>query len=67
MTMTLKAARVNKNLTQVEAAELLGISKDTLYNYENGRSFPNVQVIKKMEEVYGLSYNDINFLPNNNG
>lgn len=67
MTMTLKAARVNKNLTQVEAAELLGISKDTLYNYENGRSFPNVQVIKKMEEVYGLSYNDINFLLNNNG
>ncbi len=66
MTMTLKAARVNKNLTQVEAAELLGISKDTLYNYENGRSLPNVQVIKKMEEVYQLSYNDINFFPSNN-
>jgi len=63
MTMTLKAARVNINLTQVQAAELLGISKDTLYNYENGRSYPNVQIIKKIEEVYGLSYNDINFLP----
>jgi len=67
MTMTLKAARVNRNLTQVEAAEKLGVSKDTLWNYENGRSYPNVQIIKKMEELYKLSYNDINFLPDNNG
>ena len=67
MTMTLKAARVNKNLTQIEAAEILGISKDTLYNYESGRSFPNVQIIKKMEELYELSYDNINFLPKNNG
>lgn len=67
MSITLKAARVNKNLTQVEAAKLLGISKDSLWNYENGRSFPDVRVIKKMEEVYELSYSDINFLPNDNG
>ena len=67
MAITLKAARVNKNLTQTQAAELLGISKDSLWNYENGRSFPNVLVIKKMEEVYGIGYNDIIFLPQNNG
>lgn len=67
MKLTLKAARVNKNLTQIEAAEMLGLSVDTLYNYENGRSFPNVQVIKRMESLYGLSYNDINFMPNFNG
>jgi len=67
MTMTLKAARVNKNLTQIEAAEILGISKDTLYNYESGRSFPNVQIIKRMEELYELSYDNINFLPKDNG
>lgn len=67
MLITLKAARVNKNLTQKQAAEKLGISKDSLWNYENGRSFPDIRIIKKMEELYGLSYNDINFLPMNNG
>ena len=62
MAITLKAARVNKNLTQEEAAKLLGISKDSLWNYENGRSFPDVRVVKKMEEVYGLSYDNLIFL-----
>lgn len=67
LAITLKAARVNKNLTQAEAAKLLGISKDSLWNYENGRSFPDVRVVKKMEEVYELSYDNLIFLPNNNG
>lgn len=67
MAITLKAARVNKNLTQEEAAKLLGISKDSLWNYENGRSFPDVRVVKKMEEVYGLSYDNLIFLPKDNG
>lgn len=67
MAMTLKAARVNQGLTQRQAAELLGISPDTLSNYENGRSYPDVKVIRKIEEVYQLSYNDLIFLPNNNG
>lgn len=67
MAITLKAARVNKNLTQVEAAKLLGVSKDSLWNYENGRSFPDVRVVKKMEEVYGISYDNLIFLPRDNG
>lgn len=66
MAITLKAARVNKSLTQKEAAELLGISADALWNYENYRSFPNAKVIKKMIEVYGISYDNLIFLPTNN-
>ena len=67
MEITIKAARVNKDLTQAEAAKLLGVSKDSLWNYENGRSFPDVRVVKKMEEVYEMSYDNLIFLPNNNG
>lgn len=62
MGVTLKAARVNKNLTQKKAAALLGISVETLINYEKGLSFPNVPVIKKMEKLYEVHYSDINFL-----
>lgn len=61
MSLTLKACRVNKNLTQTEAANALGIRKETLANYEAARTFPDVPTIKKMEELYGVQYSDINF------
>lgn len=61
MSITLKAARVNKELTQTEAAKMLGIAVDTLRQYEAGNTFPDVPMIKKIEELYNVSYNDINF------
>lgn len=67
MPVTLKSARVNKNLTQVEAAKLIGVTVDTLSNYERGKSYPDVPIIQRMEEVYGVSYSDIIFLPKNYG
>jgi len=63
MTITLKAARVNKKLTQQKAALLLGISVDTLSNYERGKRFPDVPIIKKIENLYETSYDSIIFLP----
>lgn len=61
MKLTLKAIRTNKNLTQEEAAKKIGISVETLGNYERGITFPDVPTIKKIEEVYGVNYNNINF------
>lgn len=63
MQLTLKAARKNKNLNQEEAAKLIGISVETLHNYENQKTFPDVPIIKKIEDVYGVKYEDIIFLP----
>lgn len=65
MAMTLKAARINVNLKQEDAAKALGITQDTLSNWENGKTFPNVPQIKKIEELYGLPYSEIIFLVNN--
>lgn len=65
MPITLKAARMNKGYDQNEAAKLIGVSADTLSNYERGKTFPDVPIIKKIEEVYGVNYNDIKFLPDN--
>lgn len=64
MQITLKAARVNAAMTQKEAAEKLGIPQRTLWNYEKGKSFPNVPMIVKIENLYGVKYEDIIFLPN---
>lgn len=65
MEITLKAARANANMNRVEAAKKLGVSVDTLFNWENGRTFPNVPQIKRIEDVYGVEYRDIIFCPNN--
>lgn len=61
--ITLVAARVNAGLTQEEAAKRLGLNVGTLRNYEKGTSFPDVPMIKKIEELYGVSYNDLIFVP----
>lgn len=63
--MTLEAARRNVKLTQKEAAEQLGVSNGTLCNWEKGVSFPDVPQIEKICELYGVSYDDLIFLPNN--
>lgn len=65
MPITLKAARMNKGYNQEEAAKLIGVSSDTLSNYERGKSFPDVPVIKMIEKVYEVKYDDIIFLLNN--
>ena len=51
--LTLKTARERKGYTQGEAAKLIGVSPDTLSNYERG----------KIEEVYGVPYERLIFLP----
>ncbi len=52
--ITLKAARVNKGMTQMEAAKKLGVSKSTLQNYESGNTIPNWDMVRRIEELYGF-------------
>ena len=67
MGLTLKALRINKGLDQKTAAEILGIAPETISKWEQGKTFPNVPQITKIEELYSVSYSDINFLPSNVG
>ena len=66
MSITLKAARVNKGLTQKQAAESLGVTAEVVGNWERGITFPKVPMIQKIEQLYGVSYSDLIFLPSNN-
>lgn len=63
MKLSLKTAREIKGLKQAEAAELIGVSTDTLGNYERGKSYPDIPVLRKIEEVYGVPYDRLIFLP----
>lgn len=61
MALTLKACRVNKNLTQVEASKLIGVTKETLSNWEQEKSYPSIKHIEKLLDVYGVAFDDVNF------
>ena len=63
MKVTLKVAREINGYTQAEAAEKLGISTDTLRSYERGKSYPDIPILRKIEGIYGIKYDNIIFLP----
>ena len=63
MQISLKAARVNANLTQAEAAKALKTNIQSLVNYESGKVMPNVEMVKRMMDVYGIPFDEINFYP----
>lgn len=63
---TLRTARDRLGLSQKEAAEKIGISIDALSKYERGKTFPNIPVLKRIEQVYGVEYSQLIFLSNNN-
>lgn len=65
MKWTLKAIRINLGLTQMKMAEKLGVSKETYLNYENYKTYPDVNIVKKIIEISKVDFNDIIFLPNN--
>lgn len=60
---TLRTARERRKLTQEEAAKIIGISTDTLGNYERGKSYPDIPVLRRIEEVYNTPYEQLIFLP----
>lgn len=61
MIISMKAARVNANMTQFEASKKLNISKSTLANYEKGASIPGMKMGEKIAELYGVPVDKIKF------
>ena len=51
----IKAARMGKRLTQEQVAELLGVSRQTVSNWENEKSYPDIISVIKMSECYEVS------------
>ena len=60
--ISLKAARVNAGLTQVEAAKKLGKSPNTIILWENGTIAPDRANLYLLADIYGISVDNI-FLP----
>ena len=62
MKITLKALRVNRNMTQEAAAKALNVTSRTLQNWEDYKTFPNGPQLVRICDLYGCELKDI-FLP----
>ena len=63
--ISLKAARVNAGLTQEQAADRIGIARQTLVNYETGKTFPDIKTLRRIADVYGIDKDRISFFADN--
>lgn len=55
----IKNARIKNEYTQEQVAENLLVSRQTISNWENGKSLPDIVSIIRMSELYGLSLDEL--------
>ena len=55
----LKDARQGKELTQEAVAKEIGVSRQSLSNWENDRTYPDLASVLKLSDLYGLSLDDL--------
>ena len=51
----IKNARIDAQLTQEQVAEALGVSRQTMSNWENGKTYPDIVSVIKMSDLYAIS------------
>ena len=56
---TIKLYRENKRMTQNEVADILNVSPATISKYESGALEPNIESIKKLAELFGISIDEL--------
>ena len=55
----LKEARMNSGLTQEQAAEKLMVTRQTISNWENEKSLPDIISVINMSDLYQISLDDL--------
>ncbi len=51
----IRNARTDANLSQERAAEALGVSRQTISNWETGKSYPDIISVIRMSDLYSVS------------
>lgn len=55
----IRNARMERDYTQEQVAEHLLVSRQTISNWENGKSLPDIISIIRMSELYGVSIDEL--------
>jgi DNA-binding XRE family transcriptional regulator len=61
MQISLKAARVNKDITQEEFAKAVGVNRKTVASWELGKTKPNTGKIDQICNVLNVRYDDLDW------
>ncbi len=51
--------RKRLNMTQAELAARLGVSQETIANYEAGRREPSIDIVAAMARIFGITVDDL--------
>lgn len=51
----IKVLRKNRGYTQQQLADLLGVQRATISNYEIGRRSPHIKELQKLAEILGVN------------
>lgn len=51
----IKDARLQKNITQEDLAEYLGVTRQTISSWETGKSYPDIISVIKMSDIFDIS------------
>ena len=57
--MKLKDARIQAGLTQEQVAEKIMVSRQTISNWENGKSLPDIVIIMNLSNLYQISIDEL--------
>lgn len=55
----LRVARQQHQLSQEQIAEMLGVSRQTISNWETSRSYPDIERVMRLAEIYHLSLDEL--------
>ena len=55
----LKSARKKCGLTQEKAAETVGVSRQTISNWENEKSYPDIVSVIRLSSLYSVSLDEL--------
>ncbi len=55
----IRKARSDAKLTQDDVAESIYVSRQTISNWENGKSYPDIVSIIKLSDLYNISLDDL--------
>lgn len=55
----LNQLRTTRKVTQKELADHLHVSQNAVFNWENGKREPSIDVIEKIADYFGVSYSSM--------
>ncbi len=52
ISQNIKRLRIRKQMSQAQLAEKIGVTRQTVSSWERGLSFPDIQMVEKMSQVF---------------